>query len=451
MQVRISDWAWLPLEEFPADKLTALKRRLTVQPRRTSVHQDADPEPIKLFCERNGSIGVPRSFFVQQNRLSGRTHEITDETSRGSHPVDLRFNGELKEDQKRALAAVLEDRDRGSYGGIVQAAPGWGKTVFGLAVWTALKVPAVVTVQKQFLVEQWVQRIKEFVPDARVGIIQRDKCEFGEDFDISVAMLQSLSKRINEYPEELWSAFGLHMPDEVHRVAAPTWAAVCPLFRTSYTMGLSATPNRADGAEDVFLLHIGGIVYRSHEKRVVPRLRRIFTPFKPVKTRTFDLEKVSKEIQLRHICKSPERNRLIVSEISKAVDAGRKVMVLSERRKHLEILREKFDAVKPVGVVTDFYIGGMKQEELDEAEKADVLFCTYQMAKEALDIPSLDTVMLTTPIRDVEQAVGRIMREYGGKKNPIITDFIDEHVSRMAKLWNARRSFYVKNGMWEDK
>ena len=104
MQVRISDWAWLPLEEFPANKLDRLREKLTVKPRRTSAHQESDPDPIYLFEERDGCIGVPRSFFIH-HRQPGRSHEIVDETSPG-RPVSLGFNGELKEDQKAGLAAV---------------------------------------------------------------------------------------------------------------------------------------------------------------------------------------------------------------------------------------------------------------------------------------------------------------------------------------------------------
>jgi len=450
MHVKIADWAWFSLSEFPASKLSMLKRELTVKPRRTSVHQKVDPEPIKLYRESRGHIGVPRSFFTQQVALSGRKHHIDDQTSVGRE-LDIKFNGELKEDQKRGMAKVIEDRDSGSYGGIIQAAPGWGKTVAALGVWSAFNTTAVVLVQKEFLLNQWVKRIEQFMPDACIGIIQKDKCEYGEDFDITVAMLQTLSRRMAEYPDDMWSSFGLLISDECHRVSAPSWVSIAPNFRARYRLGLSATPRRKDGTEDVFLLHLGNIIYRSRARRVVPRLRRIFTSFKPTKTRTFDLDRMSREIQLRHICKSPVRNDLIISEALKAIGAGRKIMVLSERRNHLEILKEKFDGLKMEKITSDFYVGGMKQSALDEAEKADILFCTYQMTKEALDIPALDTVFLTTPVGDVEQAVGRIMREYEGKKNPIITDFIDEHVSRFAQAWNTRKRFYIKEGMFKDK
>lgn len=446
MNVEVSDWAWLPLDEFPANRLSRLKDKLTINPRRTSVHQQVDPEPILLFKVQNNRIGVPRGFFFQQNKTSKREHVITDLTTAGRE-VPSFFEGELKEDQKCALAAVLEDKARGSYGGILRAVPGYGKTVTSLGIWNAMRTTAVVLVQKQFLVDQWIDRIKQFMPGARIGRIQRDKCEFGPDFDISVAMLQTLVRRAPDYPKELWDSFGFVICDETHRMAAPTFSTVAPLFKARYRLGVSATLGRKDGAENVFYYHLGNIVYDSKVRQVVPRVRRVFTSFTPLKTSTFALDDMSKEIQLRHICKSPDRNKLILSELVKAVGMDRKVMILSERRKHLELLKDKYDAVKTEGIVTDFYVGGMKQEALNKAEKADVLFCTYQMAKEALDIPSLDTLFLVTPVSDVEQAVGRIMREYDGKKQPVVTDFIDENVSNFVRTWNRRRAFYVKEGM----
>jgi len=248
----------------------------------------------------------------------------------------------------------------------------------------------------------------------------------------------------------LWSAFGLSISDEVHRVAAPSWSQVFPRFSAAYRLGLSATPRRADGAENVFFWHIGDIIYRSKTKRVTPRLRRILTDFTLYKTQNFDPNRVSKDIQLRFLCKNPERNRLIISELLKALKAGRKVAVLSERRKHLEILQNLFSTVKPDGCVDDFYVGSRTREQLEKASHADVIWCTYQMTKEGLDIPTLDTAFLVTPVADVEQTVGRIMREYEGKKEPIVTDFIDKNVRRFANLWNRRRFFYLREGIFKD-
>jgi superfamily II DNA or RNA helicase len=142
---------------------------------------------------------------------------------------------------------------------------------------------------------------------------------------------------------------------------------------------------------------------------------------------------------------------LIIEELLKAVEAGRKVVVLSERRRHLDTLEAMFSKVKPKNISTGFYVGGMKQVELDKSELADVVWGTYQMSSEGLDIPSLDTAFFATPMSDVEQAAGRVMREYDDKKRPVITDFIDDGVRSLSKMWNTRRSFYVKEGIYKER
>jgi len=436
MIVTIRDWAWFPLDEYPAHLVPILQEKLTIWPKKTSEHQNKDDlHPLHLYVLEDGQLGIPREYF---NKLNTGKYEVKDERIFARN-IFIEFCGVLNGDQELAVDSFVEKKT-----GIIQAKPGWGKTVVALKIWTDLHVPAVVVVDKAFLLNQWMERIKEFVPGARVGIIQRNKCEYGDDYDISIAMLQSVLKRKDKYPKEFWDSFGLVINDEVHRVGAPTWSQVAPAFSAYYRLGLSATPRRRDQMDAVFFWHIGDVVYKSRVKKVIPKLRRIFTNFRLVSTPKFDPNKVSKGIQLRFLCKNPERNRLIVKELVTAVSMGRKVLVMSERLKHLGWIKEMFEAQKPGDCVVDYYVGGRKQEDLDRAAKATVILCTYQMAKEALDIPEIDTLFLTTPVADVEQSVGRIMRECEGKKEPIVTDFIDYQVNRFRYLWESRLRFYER-------
>jgi superfamily II DNA or RNA helicase len=462
MQVSISDWAWFAKNEFSSDKLNELKRRLTIRPRRTHRKQ-ADPVPVELYREaRRGGIeviGIPSSHFLERRHLQ---HKISIETTNG-FKIAVPFNGSLKLDQESAVEEVLSHRAMGNLGGIVQAKPGWGKTVMALNTWTRMGCNALVVVHKSYLLNQWIKRIRGvqgedgrvvregFAPSARIGVIRSGRCEFGPDFDITIATIQSLRKRGDTYPKKMWESFGLLISDEVHRVAAPTWSGIVPRFTAAYRLGLSATPRRKDNAQDVFFYHIGEVIYVSKVKQVIPRLRRVYTNFTLKRLQTFDPNRASKEVQLRFLCANKERNALIIEELLKAVDAGRKVVVLSERRKHLDTLDEMFSRVKPKKISTGFYVGGMKQVDLDKSELADVVWGTYQMLSEGLDIPSLDTAFFATPMSDVEQAAGRVMREYDDKKKPVITDFIDDGVRSLSKMWNTRRSFYVKEGIYKER
>lgn len=327
-------------------------------------------------------------------------------------------------------------------------------TVLSLNAFTRIGRSALVIVNRGFLQDQWVKRIKGtkkipgFVPDARVGIIKGPKCQYGDDFDISIAMIQTLAAQKDKLPEGFWNSFGLIITDEVHRIGAPKWNDIVPKFSASYRLGVSATPRRKDGMEPVFFSHIGMVLHESKVKRVTPKLRRIYTSFQIPQTHKFIPNRAGDEVLKRWLVKSPERNQLIINELVMACRAGRKIIVLSERRKHLEILKEMFDAVKPAGKETAFYIGGMKRFELEAAESADLIFSSYQMTSEAFDVPELDTAFLVSPLSDVEQSVGRIMREYGDKKPAVVTDFIDDAIPRFSSMWNRRREFYIKEGMY---
>lgn len=470
MDVIISNYAWLLKKQLPPGGLEKIKNKFTIRPRRTHPKQD-DPLSVAMYIEEDERIGIPRSYFLERRRLE---HKLSFDTSDG-RPLDMQFEGTLRSYQQDAVKDILRNREAGGMGGLVQAAPGWGKTVVSLGIWTKLNCSAIVIVNKSFLLRQWIKRIKGsqnkageiirpgFVPGARVGIVQGSKLEYGEDYDITIAMIHTLSHRVDTLPSDFWSAFGLVITDEVHRIGAPTWGQVVPRFTAKYRLGVTATPRRKDRAENVFFWHIGEILHVSVVKRIVPRLRRIFTNLAFKSTRSWDANRASKESLIRKLVVDKERNDLITNELRYAAEKGRKIIVLSERRIHLEILEEKFKKINPIKtmikegrevsmpVTMAYYVGGMKEEELDISESADVIWSTYQMASEALDIPSLDTAFLVSPWSDVEQSVGRIMREFEDKEPPVISDFIDGGVPEFAKLWNKRKEFYVREGMYRPK
>lgn len=466
MDITLSNYAWIKKSQLTASQIEKIKEKLTIKPRRTYRKQE-DPDPIALYCEEEERIGVPRSYFLERRQLD---HNITVDVSMGRE-LSLEFNGNLRPDQAKAVNSVMMNRVSGGMGGVVQAAPGWGKTVMSLNLFTRIGRSTIVIVNKSFLLKQWMKRIKGtkdkegkiikpgYVPDAKVGIIQASKLEYGPNYDISIAMIHTLSEHVDDLPSDFWSSFGLVITDEVHRIGAPTWGCVVPKFNASYRLGVTATPRRKDRAESVFFWHIGEIIHVSKTKRVTPRLRRVFTRFVLRSSRSYNPELASPESQVRRLVADKDRNELIVSELLMAAKRGRKIIVLSERRKHLETLDEMFMEHKPtkkvdgkeVPITSAYYVGGMKDEDLDESEMADVIWSTYKMAAEALDIEALDTAFFVSPVSDPEQAAGRIMRVYADKEPPVITDFIDAGVPEFARRWNSRKEFYVKEGMYVPK
>lgn len=136
---------------------------------------------------------------------------------------------------------------------------------------------------------------------------------------------------------------------------------------------------------------------------------------------------------------------MIHDRLVMAIEAGRKIIVLSERLKHLfaieSELKRSWTGKGPVPT-TGFYIGGQTEDQLEEAAQAQCILATYQFAAEGLDIPALDTVFLATPMGDVEQAVGRILRQHEGKKEPIVVDFRDDKVGKFKRYGESRDKLY---------
>jgi len=306
-------------------------------------------------------------------------------------------------------------------------------------------MPTLVVVHKEFLMDQWIERIRTFVPGAKVGKVQQSECDFrGKTFVLG--MVHSLSGN-SSYPDELWQWPGCVIFDEVHRVAARTWCPVPAKFLAKYRLGISATLRRKDGADAVFWENIGPVIFEAHEERLVPVIKRVWSTFSLSKTDRFNPHLAPQSLLLRFLCASRERNDLIAGQVVAAVRAGRKCLVLSGRLNHLEALEVLIRKLWPAatgGESVGWYVGGRSKGQLIEAAKAKVIFGTIQYCSEGLDIPSLDTLFLTTPMSDVEQAVGRILRPSDGKKNPIVVDIRDDMVPMFEAMGKKRERFYQR-------
>lgn len=446
MKVVVGDWAWLPRSDLSQTQIDVLKKELTIQPRKVGDHPGDPPAPIELFhdVEDSSRFGIPREYFLARRKPH---HEVIFDVTEGDKiawPGPFEFKGSLRVSQEEAVSTAIARITSDRLGGLIRMVPGSGKTVCSCALIARLQVPTLVVVHKEFLVKQWQERIAQFLPGASVGRVQQDECDY-KNRHIAIGMVHSLAAR--DYPKEFLEWPGLIVVDEVHRIGAATWAPVPARFRAKYRIGLSATPKRKDGADNVFLHQIGEVLYASAEQRMHPKIRRVPTNFALVKTERFNGNLAPKSLKITFLTDSAPRNRLIVERLVMALDAGRKIIVLSERLKHLraleEMLREQWAPTKEA-LTTGFYVGGQSEEALEVSAEARCIFATFQFAAEGLDIPALDTLFLTTPASDVEQAVGRILRPCEGKKDPIVVDFRDDKVGQFKRQGESRDKFYAR-------
>jgi len=233
MLVKIGSQAWLPRNELTAEQVVNLKRTLTITPHKVGDYGES-PEPFPIYTELNGYFGVPREFFLQHRRP---IHQVQLQVTDGAEDwKPAAFVGTLRSEQRLAVETVVTQFRAGRLGGILQAKGGSGKTVMALAIAAELRVPTLVIVHKEFLVEQWKERIRQFMPEAEIGHIQQDVCDY-QGRTIVVGMVHSLIG--DKYPAELYHSFGLVISDEVHRTAAKTWSVAIPRFNAKHRLGVS--------------------------------------------------------------------------------------------------------------------------------------------------------------------------------------------------------------------
>ena len=323
-------------------------------------------------------------------------------------------------------------------------------TVMSLNIISQLGKKTLVVVHKDFLLKQWKERIEQFLPDARVGLIKAKVIDI-EDKDIVMASLQSLSMK--EYDKGTFDEFGLLVCDEVHNFAAEVFSRA--LFKTNfkYSLGLSATITRKDGLSKVFKWHLGDIVYRNTKKKVdiVNVECHEYHNQNPIYSQEVLLpfnNKPNMARMINNICDFPDRTEYIVNIIKniKKKENKRNILILSDRREHLKQLKKKIDELNLKNSETGYYVGGMKDNELKYTEdNCDIILATFSMAAEGLDLPKLDSVMLCSPKSSIEQSVGRILRKKMEDRVyiPLIIDIID-YFSMFINQSKKRIKYYKK-------
>jgi superfamily II DNA or RNA helicase len=398
---------------------------------------------FRMLEEMDGYVLIPRGFvrelllYCKEKRIP---YKFNDERKKLTE-VNYLFKGSLYDYQKAAVDTATKKEM-----GIIVAPPGSGKTIIGLSIIAQKKQPALIIVHRKQLFDQWIERIQSFfgIAEPFIGKIVQGQQKIGTH--ITVAMIQSLAG-INA-SNDIFKSFGTIIIDECHHVPAKTFRQVISNFHCYYLYGLTATPIRKNNDEKLIFIHIGEVIHEmklptqnnaaAKKVSVIIRVTELFVPF--------DYKTDKAETLLQILIHDSSRNRLIIDDIISEVNTGKKVLVLTERKAHIQTLYQYLK--------TKFEVITISGEDLESAKKIkfrqinsgnfQVLISTGQFLGEGADIPSLDCLVLAYPFSfegKMVQYLGRVQRT---DATPVIYDYRDIHVDYLEKLFRQRSRYYQR-------
>jgi len=398
-----------------------------------------------IYLESDTKLYVPKCYGIEKFG-----YPLNDKLNNGIDCPNLNFNGKLRDIQQAPVDAYIENViDKKKLGGIISVPCGFGKTIMAIYIACYFKKKTLFISHKDFLNEQFINSIKLFVPNAKIGKIKQSTVDV-ENKDIVIATLQSLA--IRDYDNSIFSDFGLVIIDECHHIASEVFSKAFRKMNIRITLGLSATLNRKDGLRKVFEWYLGKSVYKikndNNECNMIVHLHKYF-----VHDLNYSYVKLMYNgtpnfvSMINNITSYMPRTIFIINLLKEVLinDPDRKILILSERKNQLKDLEQliKADEIASYG----YYIGGMRMTDLDISATKQIILATYQMSSEGLNIPTLNTVILASPIGDIQQSVGRILREKKTERKyiPLCIDIYDDF-SLFKFKGNKRINYYKTNG-----
>lgn len=447
---RYDSAAWFPRTQELIDRFTKVDRF-------------GEEYTMYIEDEANDLIGLPRRYGHPE--IAATTEIVWSDDNGwadGFKPRD--------DEQERLVAdsvAVLKQ----NFGMILEAPTGYGKTYLGSAIAQRLGQSVCIITTKQDIMGQWSEALSNVlkVPESEIYYWHGDKVP-PPDATVVVALVQSVCKGYERYGEEIYNQFGLVLVDEVHRMGADEFSKAMWYFKAAYRLGLSATPYRKDGRENVFNAHIGNVEVSTEAKALPFKVIQAYTGWKVPHVWNYQTKKKGPLIipwdraiiGVKYLQDDVGRNRIIANFIRTALKRERNTVIFSDTVDHLKIIR---DFLEEEGVMDSkdfgFYVGlqsdvykrpkkeqykGYREDIRDKAATLPVCGATYKMASEATNKPWWDTAVLATAKADVVQIVGRIRREYPDKKTPVVLDLIDSNHEVFATFGKKRRKWYDHEG-----
>ena len=398
---------------------------------------------FNLIKESKDTIMIPRGFlnqlvdFCNENKIN---FEIFDKRNKLDNLV---FNSKI---QLSSIQEQVIDICKNRQEGVIVAPPGFGKAIIGIELIARKCQPALILVHRKQIYDQWVERIQDFLGLSKkdIGQISANKKKVSKF--VTVAMIQSLMR----FPDlkALSESFGTIFIDECHHIPAKSFRQTIVNFNPYYIFGLTATPKRKYNDEKLIFLYIGGIICNTNdidqvatglfEEDIQLNIRDTNLYF-PYDNKTDDFQLLSKVIIF-----DSDRNRLIAEDIKKELEPGNKILVLTERKEHVEVLNIYLKSICEVITITGDDSKSLRKVKMRQigSDNFQVLITTGQLLGEGLDIENLSSIFLVYPFAfegKLIQYIGRILRSKGRKA---IYDYSDKNIDFLLKLYKKREKYY---------
>jgi len=404
-----------------------------------------DTERYFQFVEETeNEVIVPRGFLGKLIRFCNENNilYIFNDMRKKLKNIDFQFNAKLREHQQSAIE-IASKKDFG----VIVAPPGSGKTIVGLKIISDRSQPALIIVHRKQLVEQWIERIETFlgIPKHEIGRIGQGKSKIGNK--ITIATIQSLSKELNKPESDSFTnSFGTVLVDECHHIPAKTYRDTIAKLPTYYLYGLTATPFRKYNVGKIIFFHLGEIIVEIKpteissykQAKIIIRNTGLDIPFN---SKTDQFETLSKIL-----VHDSGRNKLILEDIFVELKLGKKVVIITERKEHIDTLnqylKQSYETITLSGDDSESN-RNLKWKTLKEGNY-QVLITTGQYFGEGSDLQNANSLFLVYPFAfegKLIQYIGRVQRS---EVTPTIYDYRDIKIDYLNKLFLKRNIYYRK-------
>ncbi len=414
----------------------------------------------EFYYEDNKGLRIPRFFpvnnfikyenekldFYLNNNNIYNEYNIIDESHIGEN-INIENKIELRNDLQKNTVEYMLNNDNG----IIQLSPGSGKTVISIYVICKRKKKSLIIVHRNSLVEQWKERFLQFtnLNEDDICIFNSSKLDFSHPITISTVqtLLSCLKRQPVEFINEInKSNIGICISDESHTsVGAEAFSKVSLFIPSKVIFGLSATPFRNDGTEDIMKYHLGEIYHPIGDSQTMDaEVTFILFDYGLLK-KSYKYIFWGGSFQLSRYLNLIKNSELFISIcksiISKTIKDDRNVIFISERIKLIDLLYKDLNYKDK-----SKFIKNEKNDKLN----SKIVFATPSKIRDGIDIPKKDCLIMTSPIGNIEQLSGRIVRTYPNKKTPIILDMVDIGVKQIYQRMNLRIKYY-KDKNWKIK